>query len=399
MPRPRPLMLPALLQMLVVSMSLLLPATDSAGQTVTILHSFEWGEDGAYPQAGLVMDAEGNLYGTTVQGATGDLGTVFEVAPNGVETVLYHNFSGWRGWGPSATLVRDQNGTLYGTTFQGGGGPCDSGFGCGTVFLVRGNQNGRVLHHFKPGFEGWGPNGSLILDSAGNLYGTTVYGGVHGVGTIFKIAPDRTFTVVYSFDGEHGSTPFGGLVRDDAGNFYGTTQYGGSHDCGTGSGCGTVFKITPFGEETVLHSFSGSPDGSYPVASLVLDPQGNLYGTTEGGGAHGMGMVFEVNSAGEEQILYSFKGGADGGRPAANLVRDRSGNLYGVTSMDGMYTFGTVFKLTRNGKKEVLHSFSGYPDDGGYPMGALVLDTQGNLYGTTSIGGANRVGIVFKFTP
>lgn len=379
---------------------LLSVARNAPAQTETVLYSFMWGTDGANPAGVLAMDEQGNLYGTTESGGIGNLGTVFELTPTGVETVLYHNFSGWRGWPPGSALVRDGNGNLYGTAFQGGHAGCNNRAGCGTVFRVRPEGTGTVLHHFKAGQDGWGPNGGLVLDSAGNLYGTTVYGGTHSGGTVFQITPNRTERVLHSFAFDHkdGLAPAAGLVHDGAGNLYGTTRYGGPNLCGGGNSCGTVFEITSAGEEKVLYAFTGEPDGSNPAASLVLDSKGNLYGTTETGGDFGCGTVFELNAAGVEKVLYSFRV-SDGCYPTTGLVRDRRGRLYGTTTTGGAYGQGTVFEVTPAGKKKVLHSFSGYPDDGSSPLGALVLDAQGNLYGTTMMGGASHVGTVFKLTP
>jgi uncharacterized repeat protein (TIGR03803 family) len=384
-----------------ILISLLSLAQLTQAQTETTIYSFTWGTDGAYPSAGLVMDEDGNLYGTTRNGGFDDLGTVFKITPPGVETMLYNTFSPWRGWGPETALVRDKNGNLYGTTFVGGHGGCNNHSGCGTVFRLKPTGTMAVLHRFKASSEGWGPNGGLVLDSDGNLYGTTVYGGAYGSGTAFEITPDRTERVLHSFMwGDHdGAVPSAGLFRDGAGNLYGTTRYGGPNVCGDGYTCGTVFEVTSSGEEKLLYSFAGKPDGSHPAASLVLDSEANLYGTTEEGGAFGCGTVFEITAEGAEQVLYSFQGGMDGCYPTSNLVRDKHGKLYSTTYMGGAYDMGTVFEVTRAGTKKILHSFSGYPNDGAYPLGALVLDAQRNLYGTTSIGGAHGVGTVFKVTP
>jgi uncharacterized repeat protein (TIGR03803 family) len=198
--------------------------------------------------------------------------------------------------------------------------------------------------------------------------------------------------------------PFAGLVRDTRGNFYGTTYYGGGYVCEF-AGCGTVFEITREGEEKVLYSFQGA-DGSHPAASLVLGTQGNLFGTTEYGGAFGYGTVFELSPFGVETVLHHFTGGADGGFPQASLVRDRQGNLYGTTYLGGSTTgvcvsvgCGVVFKITPSGEEDVLYNFAGYPNDGSNPVAGLVLDALGNLYGTTVTGGESASGVVFKITP
>jgi uncharacterized repeat protein (TIGR03803 family) len=208
----------------------------------------------------------------------------------------------------------------------------------------------------------------------------------------------QTYSVLYSFKGgTDGANPFGGLLRDSGGNLYGTTIYGGTGGCNDGFGdlgCGTVFKLDTSGNETVLHSFTGTPDGEYPYAGLVRDSSGNLYGTTESGGVGsctgfgaGCGTAFKLDTSGNETVLHSFTGTPDGEYPAAGLVRDSSGNLYGTTiqggSNPGPYTSGTVFKIDAGGNETVLHSFTGHPSDGASPFAELMLDSVGNLYGTT----------------
>jgi len=270
-----------------------------------------------------------------------------------------------------------------------------------------------VLHSFAghPG-DGANPEAGLVRDAQGNLYGTTLTGGsggpelcsgVGGCGTVFKLDTTSKETVLYSFTGvPDGEEPDAGLVRDAQGNLYGTTYNGGA------SNLGTVFELDTTGKETVLHSFTGTGgDGSEPYGGLVLDAQGNLYGTTSFGGASGDGTVFELDTAGKETVLYSFTGtGGDGAYPSG-LVRDAQGNLYGTTYGGGASGFGTVFKLDTAGKETVLYSFTGTGGDGAYPSGLvrLVRDAQGNLYGTTYEGGdlacdaPYGCGTVFKLTP
>ena len=258
-------------------------------------------------------------------------------------------------------LTQDSKGNLYGTTL-GGGEFCMEYGGCGVVFRVDRTGNETVLYNFCP--NGWGkctdgafPQAGLIRDAAGNLYGTTSGGGAHGVGTVFKLCPTGAETVLYSFaGGADGANPFAGFIRDEAGNLYGTTTGGGP------SGQGTVFKVDPAGSETVLYSFTGGTDGGYPEAGLIRDEKGNLYGTTFFGGldspfcSYFCGVVFKVDTTGLETVLYSFTGGADGLNPGAGLMLGKGGDLYGTTAYGGADSdpscatgigCGVVFKLTR----------------------------------------------------
>jgi uncharacterized repeat protein (TIGR03803 family) len=283
----------------------------------------------------------------------------------------------------------------------------------------------RMLHQFT-GADGAQPHSELIVDNAGNLYGTTVYGGnlfctnvglPNGCGVVFKLTRKTngwSETILHSFSGGDGAYPVGGLVFDHAGNLYGTASSGGNLNCDAPHGCGTVFKLTPNSDgswsETVLYSFSGEPDGFGPNATLVFDVAGNLYGTTASGGLfQGDGIVFELkpNSDGTwtEQILHRFVK-SDGSNPAAKLTFDAAGNLYGTTTTGGPFGSGTVFKLAPNGDgnwtENVLHSFS--VTDGSDPLGGVVFDSAGNLYGTTSMGGSirdcsGRCGLVYKLSP
>jgi len=315
-----------------------------------VLYSFTGGSDGAFPEAGLMKDKAGNLYGTTLQGGTDYFfGTVFELTPDGTETVLYSFTGGSDGGQPGASLVKN-SGNLYGTTELGGSSSCNGGFGCGTVFEVAPDGAETVLHAFTGGRDGAFPWAGLLMDSAGNLYGTTVQGGNtscndrYGCGTVFKLAPDGTESVLHSFCSENNCTdgyfPLGGgLIEDSAGNLYGTTNLGGRHDGGI------IFEIAPDGTETVLHSFGNSPDGGHPFGGLIKDSAGNFYGTTTVGGSYDKGTVFELAPDGSETVLYSFKGGSDGDDPYAALIEDKAGNLYGTTEDGGVYGRGTVFKL------------------------------------------------------
>src|SRR5271157_3231541 len=244
-----------------------------------------------------------------------------------------------------------------------------------------------VLHSFPGSPDGANPYAGLVRDAQGNLYGTTVNGGAQAKGTVFKVDATGNETVLYSFTGAggDGANPEAGLVPDAQGNLYGTTYAGGA------SNAGTVFKVDTTGNETVLYSFTGAGgDGAGPTGLLVRDAQGNLYGTTVFGGASGKGTVFKADATGNETVLYSFTGaGGDGANPEAGLVPDAQGNLYGTTDAGGASNAGTVFKVDTTGNETVLYSFTGAGGDGAGPTGLLVRDAQGNLYGTTVFGGAS----------
>ncbi len=254
------------------------------------------------------------------------------------------------------------------------------------------SDTSKVLYSFSQGTDGVNPHACVIFDSNGNLYGTTYNGGLYGEGTIFKLAANGQETILHSFSGKpDGANPYAGLIMDGSGNLYGTTYGGGDY------GDGTVFKLAASGQETILHSFSGSPDGANPYGGLILDNGGNLYGTTYGGGDYGEGTVFKLAAGGQETVLYSFFGGiTDGANSYAGLIRDSTGSLYGTTYDGGVYGFGTVFKLAADGQETILHSFSGGSTDGANPYAGLIMDSNGNLYGTTYDGGVYGFGTVFK---
>ena len=407
-------------------LGLLLTATQPArAQTLTTLYSFTGGAAGEYPNAGLAIDTQGNLYGTTFYGGWISkrrpvaYGTVFELAPTGAETVL-HSFTRYPdGRYPYAGLIMDAQGNLYGTTSQGGTGTCyGPRRGCGTLFKVAPAGDETVLYSFGGSPDGQYPYyGGLTMDAQGNLYGATVLGGkgtcfgpgrkrVHNCGTVFELTAAGSEKVLHTFAGSpDGWSPWGGVIMDANGNLYGTTSDGGAY--GGAYGYGTVFKLTSTGTETVLHSFcsqSGCPDGANPSGGLLMDLEGNLYGTTLSGGAYGAGTVFELTPDGTETVLYDFTGGADG-IGAGGLIMGLQGNLYGTTVGGGAYGKGTVFEVTPAGIETVLYSFcskSGCPD-GAAPSGGLIMDSEGNLYGTTADGGIRNCsggcGTVFKLTP
>lgn len=302
-------------------------------------------------------------------------------------TLLY-SFHGGFGEYPLAGVIVDSRGNIYGTTSEGGA------HGMGTVFKVTASGSETVLHSFKGGrSDGNFPIAGLVRDAAGNLYGTTAEGGAAGYGTVFKMEEDGEETLLYSFgeSEKDGKYPAAGLLLDTEGNLYGTTQEGGA------SGYGTIFELNENGDETVLHSFDGYPrDGQYPIAGLIQDKEGNLYGTTEIGGTFSDGTVFKLDKERNETVLFSFTGMAGGSYPFGGVVRDSAGNLYGTTAY-GSNEFGVVFKLDAVGRETVLHTFSGGAD-GGFPSAALVLDSKGILFGTTEFGGVNGAGAVFSIT-
>jgi len=367
-------------------------------QPLTTLFSFD-GTDGSDPYAGLVQGTDGNLYGTTLYGGPDNVGTIFKIATSGALTTLYSFCTQTYctdGSSPEAGLVQATDGNLYGTTGSGGA------YNYGTVFKITLAGILTTLHSFSE-TDGSGPAGLVQADD-GNFYGITEYGGASSQGTVFRITPAGIFTTLHSFAGTDGDIPMA-LVQAADGNFYGTTYAGGaSSNCNDvlPSGCGTVFKISPSGTLTTLHSFciqSGCPDGSYP-AGLVQASNGTFYGVTNLGGAssscsYGCGTVFEITPSGTLTTLDSLNWG-DGMYPASGLVQATDGNLYGVTTEGGGCECGMVFKTTLAGTITAIHSFDS--TDGSGPHAGLVQATDGNLYGTTDSGGANGLGTVFQLT-
>lgn len=381
-----------------------LGSTQSArAQTFTVLYSFKGPPDGESPYGALLRDPEGNLYSTTEIGGAQNFGTVFRVSPGGQERVL-HSFGATDtdGQEPYAGLLRDEAGNLYGTTLLGGD------YSSGTLFKIDAGGTYRVLYSFGEGFDGSNPRGALVMDKAGNLYGTTMKGGGGsgcngaGCGTVFEFsALNGQEIILHSFNGApDGANPERGLVKDWAGNLYGTTFSGGTFNYGT------VFNLSTTGEETVLYSFKGPPDGAYPWAALQRDSAGNLFGTTLGGGKSkrcypGCGTVFKLTKSGKESVVHSFSGFGDGAQPYGSLVENTSGNLYGTTSAGGNSSCacGTVFRLVPNGTFTTIHRFNG-TTDGWAPSAGLTLDSSGNIYGTASGGGTyDYAGTVWRLTP
>jgi uncharacterized repeat protein (TIGR03803 family) len=386
------------------------PATTrtAQAQTYEVLYTFQGPpNDGAF-SSGLVQDAKGNFYGTTQGGGTGcsdhnrnGCGIVFKLDQSGQETIL-HRFAGYPtdGSGSQARLVRDAAGNLYGTTYYGGIIKCDDrvGYGCGTVFKVDRSGKEAVLYNFFPGKSGIHPFGGLVLDTAGNLYGTAAEGGIHNWGTVFKLDKAGKFSVLFAFTGKaDGGIPVAGLIRDKAGNLYGAAEFGGdTSKCVVtgGSGCGTVFKVSTMSKLTVLYQFKGFDhgDGEYPSRDLIMDDIGNLYGTTSYGNTC-IGTVFKLTKAGKETVHVM----PDHQDPSfSGLSLDVAGNLYG-TARDPCGGNGVLFKLDKTGHETTLHTFPG-GTQGGPPYGDLLRDTAGNFYGPAG-GGSPGYGIIFEFTP
>jgi uncharacterized repeat protein (TIGR03803 family) len=383
-----------ILHIAVAFVALLIPAIGNGQSanlpTLEILHSFAGGADGQNPAVGLIHDSAGNLYGVAQGIRPSNEGTIFKITPTGQETVLY-TFLG-APQSPSGPLARDGVGNLYTATTLGGFG------GFGSVFKLATSGKGSVLYSFLGGSDGANPQGALVLDATGNLYGTTIQGGgtgcsSYGCGTVFRINPDGSETVLHRFTGPpDGANPESGVIRDAQGNLYGTTYFGGAHNLGT------VFEVSSTGQELVLYSFGGK-DGFGPWGRLYRDGAGNLFGTTVQGGrstvCNTCGTVFELLANGNEVVLHNFNGQSDGYFPLGDLVRDRLGNFYGTTADGDGY--GTIFKIGADGTFTTLHSFG--RADGANPYCGLVVDGSGNLYGTTEAGGANKLGEVFKLKP
>lgn len=377
-------------------------------QTEQTLYSFTGGADGDNPLSSLVMDASGNLYGTTFVGGLINAGVVYELSPdgNGWTQTVVHTFTGEAdGANPYyADVILDRNGNLYGTTVNGGTS------NLGVVFELSPDGNGgwteTVLHSFSGGVDGANPYSGLVLDPYGNLYGTTYSGGGYDVGTVFQLKRGTgghwTENVIYTFDIKTGSGPVGGLVFDSKGDLFGTTQSGGA------SQVGVVYMLQYVGKNKwaprVIHNFTGGADGGYPYAErLIFDKAGNLYGTTEGGGVNNWGVAFKLfqSSTGwKEQVLYRFNGAVES-NPFSGVVMDGVGNLYGTCANGNMTTtVGSIYKLTPSsgGKytESDLYLFTG--KDGGFPQSGLLRDKAGNLYGTTLQGGESNRGVVFELS-
>jgi uncharacterized repeat protein (TIGR03803 family) len=390
-----------------VAILLIALATQAQAQTFTVLHNFTGGGDGSAPYAGLSMDRAGNLYGTTSAGNS----SVFRMSNSGsswILTSLYTFKGGSDGAVPYSRVIIGPDGSLYGTTTVGGTGCSPNG--CGTVYRLRPPASAcktalcpwtkTALYRFTGSTDGSSPSiGDLLLDQAGNLYGTTTAGGADGQGVVFKLTPSGggwTESVLWSFTGgSDGSDPQSGVIFDDAGNLYGTTYIAGK------GGEGTVYQLSPSGSgwtENTLYSFTGGNDGSNPIGGVAMDAQGNLYGTTVFGGSSGGGTVYELTPSNGTWTFTLLQGFTGYEGPYDTPTLDAEGNVLGTSSFTGGN--GQVFKLTpSNGgwTYNVLHNFTG--NDGYVPAGNVILDSNGILYGTTLDGGADGKGVVFEITP
>lgn len=387
-------------------------------QTFTILHNFTGGPDGGEPIGGLTIDARGNLYGTANIGGQGTCppldagcGTVYKLshAGSGWIFTLIYKFSGEPdGSAPYGGVVFGPDGALYGSTMGGGSDACQNG--CGTVYRLRPQPTQcisalcpwreTVLYRFSGGSDAYDPTGDLTFDSSGKIYGTTYLGGISDMGTVWKLTPsglswDESLAYSFTGSGSDGGNPYGGVVFDNAGNMY------VSASAGTASGLGAAIELSPSGShwtETSLHDFEGGEDGGFPVAGLI-DASGTLYGVTIIGPTSGA-TAYEFTPAGGGWSFATISNLPPGYGPFGHLTADAAGNLYGMTQ-GGSVDKGTVFKLTPSGggwTLTVLHIFSG-GTDGETPFGSVVVDSSGNVYGTTLLGGTANRGVVFEITP
>jgi len=328
----------------------------------TVIYSFAGGNDGLDPHGGVALGSDGSLYGTAVAGGNAGIcagdgcGVVYKLTPAGdlwFQTTIYNFKGGNDGWGPGSRVVFDAAGNLFSTTPNGGR------HSAGTIYMLSPTPNGtwrkKTIHSFTGGKDGaTGSLGDLLLDAAGNIYGIAEQGGANGAGTVYKLSPTPTgrwtFTTLYAFKGmPDAGFPFGGLNFDAAGNLYGTTYFGGT------AGMGAVYQLTPgpngTWQENVLYSFQGGTDGSLPTSTLIFDANGNLFGTTSAGGRPSCdcGTVFKLILSGgawKEKIIHYFGKGFDGYAPNYGLTFDAAGNLYGATPAGGTSRKGMIFKFT-----------------------------------------------------
>jgi uncharacterized repeat protein (TIGR03803 family) len=405
------------LAIVIFSVAMLAIGTSAAAQQEIILHSFGTDPyDGSGPYAGLVFDAKGNLYGTTPYGGYYGGGTVFQMARNDAGGWTHKNLYNFKYpdvWNPLAGLTLTPSGNLDGVATDGA---VLGSLRLGAIFEVTPVASDGwaedVLFHFpESGYAGAYPSTNLIVDASGNLYGTAE-GGLYDGGIVFEITQGSngwTHKTLHNFriSGEDAWAPSSPMLFDNAGNLYGMTDYGGAYNNGT------VFELVPQADgrwaETVLYSFNNNGDPWQFVGGLIIDSSGNLYGTTGRGGAYDAGMVFELlrgpGQSWSEKTLHSFGSGQDGNGPLGSVVFDAAGNLYGTTSGGGIYNQGTVFELQPVTKgrwtEKILHHFNNDGIDGFSPLCNLILDSAGDLYGTTQSGGASADGggTVFEIIP
>jgi uncharacterized repeat protein (TIGR03803 family) len=312
-------------------------------------------------------------------------------------------FDGNDGFEPGGALTLDENGNVYGIAQKGGTGYC------GVLFEIPAEGSESTILNF--GSNVCNPNGGVGLDSQGDFYGVSRYQGTSSSGQIFQISPSGELASLYSFMGSpDGAQPMAVPLLYNAGNFFGTTAFGGVDACSAlaAPGCGVVYEYSSLGE-SILYSFTNyDADGSFPMGTLVMDAKGNLYGTTYAGGVHDLGIVFKLSPPAKQgegwkrTTLHQFSGGLDGAHPSTGLVMDSQGNLYGTTYQGiGKTQYGTVFMISnaRPINLTTLHTFAGPPNDGAHPAGALAVDALGNLYGITQEGGNSNLGTLYKLSP
>jgi uncharacterized repeat protein (TIGR03803 family) len=393
-------------------------ASTAWAATTSVAYSFKGDDDGEYPSTDLVLDAAGNLYGTTVQGGDFGGGTVFQLSPSGSgwnHTVLYSFRGGADGGQPYGGVALDAQGNLYGATVIGGSrssGPCVED-GCGVAYKLTksgSTWSQSVIHTFTGGADGYGPGAGLTVDADGDVFGMTPTGGAYSLGVVYELMPGPNggyaLKVIHAFtggtDGATGSA--GRLLLDPAGNLFGVATAGGAY------GSGIAFKLGLSGDSwrlKPLYAFKGQPDAGFPYGALISDGSGRLYGTTYYDGANDLGAVYElarVHGMWHESVLYSFKGGMDGSGPISNVNLAAPGILYGTTSEGGAVgcSCGTIFKLTRGAgghwAETVSYRFTGSPD-AAFPYNGMVADPAGNFFGATVHGGTDNEGAIFEFTP
>lgn len=355
----------------------------SATGKYKVLYSFKGGADGANPYAGVTLEPAGNFYGTTHNGGASGLGTVYEVTPSGQETVLYSFAGGADGANPYAGVALDSAGNLYGTTYYGGTA------NAGAVYKLTPSGQEAILYSFTGGDDGSNPYASVTLDPAGDLYGTTLWGGSYGEGTVYKLNMRGQETVLHTFSGGNdGGSPYANVILDPAGDLYGTASGGVG---------GALFEVSAAGEYRELYQFLGVGP-QRPASGLVRDAAGSLYGATSGGGSHAVGVVYKLDASGAYTTLYQFPGGTGywlyTNTPNPGVVLDAEGNVYGATPYAG--AAGMVYKVTSSGQEKTLYSFAGAA--GGTDPGEVLLSKAGEIYGTTSGGGSANAGVVYKMS-
>jgi uncharacterized repeat protein (TIGR03803 family) len=410
---------------LAVTLCACLAAANAAAQA-TVKTLFNWTGGGGNPEGRPIFDSAGNLYGTTSDPASGT--TVFELIPNAdgtwTQSILWATNFGSDPDDIRPGVVFDASGNIYLTSYEGGAN------GCGTVFKLTHNSDGSWtetnLHDFDCGTKGASPVGGLIFDKAGNLYGTATGGGTSGNGLVYELTPNSdgswTEKVLHQFsggsDGAYPDHPF--LIFDSAGSLYGAATLGakkGNCSFFSRNACGTIYKLTPTAGGTwtftVIHSFTGGADGGNPDGTLTFDKSGNLYGTTYGGGASGVGVVFELvphaNGQWGEKVLHTFKGGGDGTNPIGGLIFDPAGNVYGNTLYGGNNQCGVrapigcgiVYELTPTASgawtQKVLTRFHGTPNS--TPISDLLMDSHGNIFGAAAGYDTADDGSIYELTP